>query len=367
MKIKPIYEKLYKLGLKTTIAVWIFRPSDVTGNPDPEEQLKSATLEDQEYFAFIREYKNKGFEIALHTVTSGNDKREETLKGYSKFNELFTENPKINIMHSKNLENIYWGQNTSNNLIIRFLVKFYDKRSYEGESTKSRYFWGDICKDKTKYVRLWGTNDINTLKFNPSMPYHDSSKPYVNYWFSFSDGYTAKYFNQLLSEKNIKKLVKERGTAIIYTHFAADFTKKNLNGTYVLNTKTKNLLELISAQKQGWFMPVGEILDRLLQIKNVSLHLKANVLTITNNNADTVTGLTLITKPFIEYLNENGTIAKANQEGEIILGDLYSGGKKWLTFYSTIRIQNTSLSPAFFENLSLILEKTKILIFSHHG
>ena len=95
-------------------------------------------------------------------------------------------------MHSNNLENIYWGKKVVNSLILQKFIGILSKKSrlpYSGENPESKYFWGDILKANTKYVRLWGTSDINTLKFNHSMPYHDSKKPYVNYWFSFSDGY----------------------------------------------------------------------------------------------------------------------------------------------------------------------------------
>jgi len=87
----------------------------------------------------------KGFEVSLHTVTSGNDKREDTIKGYEKFKALFGTYPKINIMHSRNRENIYWGRKVFKNSLLRFLVGIYDKTDYSGEDINSPYFWGDIC------------------------------------------------------------------------------------------------------------------------------------------------------------------------------------------------------------------------------
>jgi hypothetical protein len=155
-KIKPIYELLDKLGFKTTIACWVFKPADLTGNPDPEEQLNSATLSEPQYLDFIQKYRKKGFEVALHTVTSGNDKREDTIKGYEKFKSLFSAYPKINIMHSKNLENIYWGKNVFANPLLKMLAGLYDKIAFSGENLESAYFWGDICKEKTKYVPALG-------------------------------------------------------------------------------------------------------------------------------------------------------------------------------------------------------------------
>ena len=167
----------------------------------------------------------------MHTVSAGNDLRERTIEGYEKFKLFFGKYPKINIMHSNNLENIYWGKKVVNNGVLKKIIGMLSKKSnlpYSGEIPESNYFWGDILKAKTKYVRLWGTTDINTLKFNPSMPYHDPKKPFVNYWFSFSDGYDVEIFNKLISDQNIKKLKKERGTSIVYTHFSSNFTQEKV-------------------------------------------------------------------------------------------------------------------------------------------
>jgi len=365
-KIKPIYEFLDKLGFKTTIACWVFKPADLTGNPEPQEQIKSETLENPGYLKFLREYRRKGFEIALHTVSAGNDTRAETIKGYEKFKQEFGNYPEINIMHSKNLENIYWGKNVFNNRILSFLTSLYDNRDYSGENINSAYFWGDICKTKTKYVRLWGTVDINTLKFNPSMPYHDAEKPCVNYWFSFSDGYKGQYFSRLLSRENIDRLVKERGASIVYTHFAAGFCYKTNSG-YALEDTLKNKLIYLSRQKDGWFVPVSMLLDRLYLIKHVRLKKKGFNLEITNQNLGTIYGVTLVTQPFFPYRDYSGRLHKANEDGEILLGDLRTGEKKTIYVSEALRVLKIPLAPDFFEQSILILQRLKIAIFSHRG
>lgn len=365
-KIKPIYEFLDSLGIKTTIACWIFKPRDLARNPDPQEQLKSETLENPGYLRFLKDYQRKGFEISLHTVTSGNDKREDTIKGYERFNSVFGTYPKINIMHSKNLENIYWGKNVFENSLLKSLVGLYDNREYGGENTKGIYFWGDICKGKTKYVRLWGTSDINTLKFNPSMPYHDTSKPYVNYWFPFSDGYSGKYFTKLLSSRNIDKLVKERGACIVYAHFAAGFSHKTKVG-YLLDDTIKNELLYLSNQKEGWFVPCSILLDRLSEIKNISLVKKGYNLEITNLNPIDISGITLVTRPFLPYRDYVGKLYQANGDGEILVGELKAGQKKTIYITEGLRLIKKPSSPNFLEQSNLIWERLKILIFDHRN
>jgi hypothetical protein len=93
------------------------------------------------------------------------------------------------------------------------------------------------------------------------MPYHDSQRPYVNYWFASSEGADINFFNKCISEKNQDRLEKEGGACIMSTHFAKGFYK---NG--VVNPRFKFLMKRLS-KKNGWFVPVSTMLDYLLKIK----------------------------------------------------------------------------------------------------
>ena len=91
----------------------------------------------------------------------------------------------------------------------------------------------------------------------PFMPYHDENKPFVNYWFSSSDGHDVNTFNKLISDENQERLVESGGACIVYTHFASGFIE---NG--VLNDNFKYLIKRLS-KKGGWFVPVSELLGYL--------------------------------------------------------------------------------------------------------
>ncbi|ODS09753.1 hypothetical protein [Vibrio scophthalmi] len=117
---------------------------------------------------------------------------------------------------------------------------------------------GDIAKEKIKYVRNFTFDDVNTIKIDPMMPYHDKRKPFVNKWFSSSDGYDVNAFIKLCSKKNIDRLEKERGACVVYTHFASGFV--NENGE--LNDDFKKCIDYIST-RNGWFVPCGQLLDYL--------------------------------------------------------------------------------------------------------
>jgi hypothetical protein len=93
------------------------------------------------------------------------------------------------------------------------------------------------------------------------MPYHDLSRPYVNYWFAASEGANINSFNAMMAYKNQDKLRREGGACIMYTHFANGFLE---NGT--INKRFKEQLERMS-RLNGWFVPVCTLLDFILQVR----------------------------------------------------------------------------------------------------
>ena len=117
--IRPLYDFLASLNIKTTVAVWVEDPVRTTGVPDVLKTYDPGdSCEKKEYYKYIKTLQDRGFEIALHTVSAGNDIRERTIEGYDKFKMLFCNYPKINIMHSNNLENIYWSKKVRQQLCI---------------------------------------------------------------------------------------------------------------------------------------------------------------------------------------------------------------------------------------------------------
>jgi hypothetical protein len=119
-------------------------------------------------------------------------------------------------------------------------------------------FWGDVCRDKIKYVRNFVFGDINTLNACPQMPYNDPERPFVNYWFASSEGPGVDSFARMIRESNQDRLEREGGACIMYTHFAAGFsTNGRLDGDF-------RRLMLRLSQKNGWFVPVAALLDHLL-------------------------------------------------------------------------------------------------------
>jgi hypothetical protein len=257
--VAAIYSFLKDIGLRTTKAVW---PIQGHGSP----KIGGATCEDQHYLAWILRLQNQGFEIALHNVTHHTSTREETVRGIETFHRLFGHYPESLANHSGCQESIYWESarlSGLQRLVYNALNLKLDGKNLgsQGHIEASPLFWGDLCKEKIGYVRNFVFGDINTLKACPIMPYHDSARPYVNFWFAASEGATINAFNHMLTEKNQDRLVRENGACIMYTHFAKGFVE---NGK--INHRFKDLLQRLVGLN-GWFVPVRTLLDFLVQAR----------------------------------------------------------------------------------------------------
>jgi hypothetical protein len=254
--VKEIYSLLNDRGFRTTKSVWPIRGYQI---PD----IGGSTCEEKEYLFWVSQLKDRGFEIALHNVTYHSAFRDETIAGIERFFELFGQYPKTLANHAGCKESIYWGNyrlTGFNKFVYNLFTKNRYKDLFQGHIAGSKYFWGDICKEKIKYVRNFVFPDINTLKACPVMPYHDPKRPLVNYWFASSEGPDVKTFNECIAERNQDRLEEEGGACIMYTHFANGFYEDSS-----INSKFKFLMERMG-KKNGWFVPVSSLLDYLLEV-----------------------------------------------------------------------------------------------------
>jgi hypothetical protein len=168
--------------------------------------------------------------------------------------------PRVYANHSYNRENLYWGAERLDNSVLRLLFgRAFGQPPdrYTGHRPDSPYWWGDLCVEQIEYVRNLTFSDINVLRVNPSLPYRDPKRPYVRWWFSAADAGDVHAFNHLLREENQDRLEAEGGVCIVATHFGKGFCR---GGS--LNRETRGLLESLAA-RNGWFRPVGEVLDWL--------------------------------------------------------------------------------------------------------
>jgi hypothetical protein len=253
--VRPLYELLHSLGMRTTKTVWPL--------PCPEGSKNfagSETLADSEYRAFVVDLQRRGFEITWHGATMESSARDRTLAALDRFREVFGVYPRIHVNHSQNRENVYWGAGRLDSALIRWLVGAVAGRPakyFTGHDEASPYWWGDACTQHFEYARNLTTNDINTARFNPSMPYRDPRRALVPWWFSASDAESVDEFNALIHPDDVARLERDGGFCIVATHFGKRFVT---NGA--VNQITRERLENL-ARRPGWFPTVGELLDWL--------------------------------------------------------------------------------------------------------
>ncbi len=265
--IKPIYDFLYEKGIITTKTVWT-HPSD--------DEFKADTLVDDAYRAFIKEIADKGFEIGFHGAGSGDFNRDDILSSFNMIKELVGYYPKVHMNHAFNKNNIYWNDKRFTypiGLLYRGGKKLLKMESAvtQGEMEDSPFFWGDIAKENVMYIRNRVFTGLDTLSYDKYMPYKEKNKEkYSNYWFSSSDGIDCHTALKLLSKKNIDKLEKGGGCAVVYVHFAYGF----VNGEGKLNELFKERINYLS-EKNGWFVPAGELLDFLKDKREDDVYLNA--------------------------------------------------------------------------------------------
>ena len=256
--VSPVYDVLLEHGLLTTKTVW---PLGCTNGKDTPAQASGSSLEDPAYRAWILELAEKGFEIAFHGARDQSSLRDETARALDYFKDVLAHDPRMFVNHWGQKEGMYWGRSRLDGVprIIYRLVNAAILREsrYYGHEEGSPHFWGDICRDRITYARNFVFRDINTLKKDPIMPYHDPRRPYVRWWYSASDAGTYEDFCDLLAEEHQDRLVAERGACIVYTHFALGFARDG--------RPRRRFVELIErlAGLPGWFVPASTLLDFL--------------------------------------------------------------------------------------------------------
>ncbi len=252
-KVKPVYELLAGLGMRTTKTVWMFPGQGVP-------VCGGATCEEQEYVDWILSLQRNGFEIALHNAAPCTSRREITSLGLTRFRELFGPGEILFCNHATNGENIYWGQarlsgwrRTLYNLATR------GKRRdiSHGHVAGNPLFWGDLCQQRVRYVRNFVFDDLDALAVCPEQPYHDPNKPYVNFWFTSADGANLKRFLANFTTAKFKRLADAGGFCVAYVHFGAGFAE---NGK--VDPEFRKCMEYL-ASLNGWFVPASQVLDRL--------------------------------------------------------------------------------------------------------
>lgn len=257
--VRPIYALLKECGLRTTKTVW---PLSWNGGWSSFES--SETLEVPHYLDFVRYLSTCGFEIASHGATMESSGRRTTLKAIEQFSSLLGRVPRVYANHSLNRENLYWGLGRIDSPILKQIYRPFLRTGddhYQGHVPGSDWWWGDLCQSHHVYVRNLTFNNLNVLRANPSMPYFDATRPYVNWWFSATDAEDCDEFSRRVTKGGIDKLEAEGGVCILATHLGKRYMRDGR-----VDPRFEDAIRYISS-RPGWFVPVGEILDWLRELR----------------------------------------------------------------------------------------------------
>ena len=251
----PVYGLLRDLGMRTTKSVWA-----IAGDGTP--RIGGATCDDPAYRDWTLELQDAGFEIGSHGATPMTSRREVVARSLERFREIYGHDPGALANHSGCRESIYWGEDRvsgASRLAYNVMTGFRRRGVFRGHREGDPLFWGDLCRERVRYVRNFTYADVNTLAACPVMPYYDPVRPYVRAWFASSEGANVEAFNRRLGEAEQDRLEAEGGACIMYTHFACGFWRDG-----ELNQRFRELMERLAC-KNGWFVPVTTLLDHLGQ------------------------------------------------------------------------------------------------------
>lgn len=253
-----VYEYLRDLGFRTTKSVW-----PLAGEREPDV-VGGETCANPEYAAWVQQLQRDGFEIGLHNVTFHSSKRDATLRGFARFQELFSHYPRALANHTTCAEGMYWGPyrvSGVRRIAYNVMTRFRQHGRFHGHDPSSEYFWGDLCREHVDYVRNFTLPGLDTLAACPFMPYFDPDRPWVKAWFASSEGDKCSQWVETLTERAQDQLEESGGACIMYTHFGKGFYQQG-----ELNQRFTELMNRL-ARKNGWFVPVSRLLDHIAQAR----------------------------------------------------------------------------------------------------
>jgi hypothetical protein len=256
---KLVYDFLAELGFRTTIGVW---PLDLRRATNSGGE----TCANPEYRAYLQELQTKGFEIGFHLAAPFDVTKAETVEALDLFKQYFEHDP-LAMANHYNADAIYWGPARLSGwrrAVYNLATLGRTRNRHFGQVEGHPSFWGDVCRERVRYCRNFVYSDINTIAKNPWMPYTDPERPFVQQWYSSSEGHQAPAFLKTLQDANQDKLEVEGGACIMYTHFGHGYVR---NGE--LTADFRRTMERL-ARKPGWFVPVSTLLGYLAEKNGVT-------------------------------------------------------------------------------------------------
>lgn len=365
-EIEPVYACLLEHGLRTTKTVW---PLEASARSNGYDLTDGQTLQSLPYRKFCRQLQAAGFEIAMHTASGGDSRRDETLRAYQLFEEIFGAPPVTNIMHGRNRENLYWGKCCTRYRTVAALIDRLVPLAFDGHDPHSDYYWGDLCRERTRYVRLFETIRLNTLAFDPATPYHDPRKPDVPWWFSATYAAQTRLL-QLLTAPRLDRLAAERGASILHLYLRR-FAVARGDGSFTVHPGFLQCARLLASYRDGWYVPVATLLDRLRAVRSLAIEAGGEEIVIRNRSELPIADAALRVPLGIALRAWEGSEAPLarNEYGQVRLGTLFPGVER--RFLASVPVRVRALPSRTPNELALLaghsLRVTWQFLHGRHG
>jgi hypothetical protein len=265
--IRPIYELLDRLGLRTTKTVWSLPyqgPSDYEG---------SDTLEDPEYASFVRALQDRGFEIAFHGARMESSERAQIEAALEVYRRHLDRYPTAYAAHGHNRDNLYWGVDRFRFRLWRWLYAALGGRREQpaaGHRPGSPFYWADLAARHLRYVRSFTYDELNLWNITAAVPYRTAGTPGVRAFFPSAYADNVEEFIELLAPARQAQLEREQGLCIVSTHFGKGFVRDGRVHPAVAELLTR------LAGRPGWFPPVSTLLDYLAQAQGGTVLLQGH-------------------------------------------------------------------------------------------
>jgi hypothetical protein len=308
--VRAVYDVLAAHGVRVTRTVWAFKPEEPCGIPPlPAGIQRGVTLEDPDYLRYCEWLGERGFEIALHGATAGNNRRALIERAFARLDRHFPR-ARTYICHAKNADNPYWQEQAVPRGPLRWAsARFTRAFRCSGEDPASPYFWGDLCHERIRYIRLYRTREPNVLAVNPSMPYFERDKPFVRGWFSAC----KRSFGHVTRPEVLDRLEREWGLCVLYQYLYrwAEPHGGGARPEFVAGVRR------LSERPRLWCDTASTLLDRLKLMQGVWLAARGRVLTIRNANREPVERLQIETaarpaRPTAGVRAEDGVLVVAS-------------------------------------------------------
>jgi hypothetical protein len=284
--LRAVYDFLRSVGLPTTRTVWAFEPEEPCGIPaTPLSILRGVTLADPGLLDYCRELSRDGFEICLHGASAGNNRRDRTIAALDLIDREFGGSDTW-ICHAKNADNPYWEHRVAPGRPLQAALRLYSRHRCSGEDPNSPYYWGDVCRDRIRYVRLFRTRNPDTLAENPSMPYFEASKPFVRSWFTA----TKRSFADCTTPHALARLKKHNGLTVLYQYLHRYYDPD----TGKVEPGFRVDAERLAADTGIWKATVSTVMTRLRALQGVFGLWRGNRAWLVNTNQEPVPDLQLL-------------------------------------------------------------------------